>query len=235
MLLHEVGNVGGNRRVMTHVDRLRRPRADRGWIALARSLEHRDDELGGQRAVGTVGWRLWPGDSGLEVRNVIAKRSSCRRLRAHDTSVLPAKTLEGQAVFLGRPSIEYAGEIAVVTPHKQWRFAGHPYLSGEIASTRLDVTALGLLPLRLDDCGVWNPDEENWGETDEPIAEWVKPIIARTHEPHRRRFKCSSRPARGLTTAEREELTRLRKEVAFSRRSARSLEKAAAFFAKQSR
>ena len=49
------------------------------------------------------------------------------------------------------------GEIVVVTPRKQWRYAGHPYLSGEIASTRLDVAALGLVPRRLDDRGAWNP------------------------------------------------------------------------------
>ena len=36
---------------------------------------------------------------------------------------------------------------------KQWRYAGHPYLSGEIASTRLDVAVLGLMPLRLEDQG----------------------------------------------------------------------------------
>ena len=46
-------------------------------------------------------------------------------------------------------------------------------------ATQLDVTALGLVPLRLDDRGIWKPDEEYWGETDEPIEEWAKPIIAR--------------------------------------------------------
>src|SRR6266849_1425067 len=33
MLLHEAGNFGGNRRIMTYVDRLRRPRVRRGWVA----------------------------------------------------------------------------------------------------------------------------------------------------------------------------------------------------------
>ena len=37
------------------------------------------------------------------------------------------------------------GEIVTVKPSKQWRFAGHSYISGEIESTRLDVAALGLL------------------------------------------------------------------------------------------
>lgn len=71
------------------------------------------------------------------------------------------------------------GEIAVVTPRKQWSYAGHPYLSGEISSTRLDVSALGLVPLTLEDQGTWNPDEEYWGEAGDPIDEWARPIIAR--------------------------------------------------------
>ena len=71
------------------------------------------------------------------------------------------------------------GEILVVKPGKQWSYAGHPYLSGEIESTRLDVAALGLVPLTLEDQGAWSPDEHYWGEEEEPIEEWAKPIIAR--------------------------------------------------------
>lgn len=70
-------------------------------------------------------------------------------------------------------------EIVVVHPRKQWNYAGHPYLSGEIASSRLDVPALGLVPLALSDEGTWDPAEEYWGEEGEPIEEWAKPIIAR--------------------------------------------------------
>ena len=76
------------------------------------------------------------------------------------------------------------GEIVTVKPRKQWRFAGHPYLSGEIESTRLDVAALGLVPLQLEDMGMWDPKEHYWGEEDEPIEKWAKPIIA-----------CGPRPA----------------------------------------
>ena len=75
------------------------------------------------------------------------------------------------------------GEIVVVTPRKQWTYAGHPYLSGEIESTRLDVPALGLVPLRLVEQGVWDPDKEYWGEEGGPIEEWAKPIIARGPRP----------------------------------------------------
>jgi tetratricopeptide (TPR) repeat protein len=71
------------------------------------------------------------------------------------------------------------GEIAVVKPRKQWSYAGHPYLSGEIESVKLDVAALGLTPLRLEDRGMWDPAGHYWGEEDEPIEDWAKPIIAR--------------------------------------------------------
>jgi len=70
-------------------------------------------------------------------------------------------------------------EIAVVKPKKQWRYAGHPYLSGRIDSVRLDVAAIGLVPLKLVDEGTWTPGEHYWGEDDEPLEEWTKPIIAR--------------------------------------------------------
>jgi len=75
------------------------------------------------------------------------------------------------------------GEIVTVNPHKQWRYGGHPYLSAEIESARLDVAALDLEPLRLQELGIWNPDEHYWGEEDEPIEEWAKPIIARGPRP----------------------------------------------------
>ena len=71
------------------------------------------------------------------------------------------------------------GEIVTVEPRKFWRFSNHPFLSGEIISTRLDVAALGLVPLRLEEMGMWDPGEEYWGEEDEPVEAWAEPIIAR--------------------------------------------------------
>jgi hypothetical protein len=52
-----------------------------------------------------------------------------------------------------------------------------------IESTRLDVAALGLVPLRLEEQGVWDPSEHYWGEAEEPIEEWAQPIIARGPRP----------------------------------------------------
>jgi tetratricopeptide (TPR) repeat protein len=40
-----------------------------------------------------------------------------------------------------------------------------------------------LTPLRLEDQGVWDPNEEYWGEEDEPLPEWALPIIARGPRP----------------------------------------------------
>lgn len=75
------------------------------------------------------------------------------------------------------------GAIVTVTPRKQWRYGGHPYLSGEIQSTRIDVKALGLVPLGLKDMGMRDPKEEYWGEEDEPVDEWALPIIAHGPRP----------------------------------------------------
>jgi hypothetical protein len=70
------------------------------------------------------------------------------------------------------------GEIINVAPRKQWRYGGHPYLSGEIKSWRLDTAALGLTPLQLKEWGVWDPKDHYWGEPDESIEEWAKPIMS---------------------------------------------------------
>jgi len=78
---------------------------------------------------------------------------------------------------------EVPGEIITVTPAKQWTHAGHPYLSGKVEKSGLDVAALGLAPLALRPEGDWDPDEEYWGEEGEPIDEWAQPIIARGKRP----------------------------------------------------
>jgi hypothetical protein len=75
------------------------------------------------------------------------------------------------------------GEIIRVTPRKQWRYGGHPYLSGEIKAWRLDIPALGLIPLKLKDRRMWDPKDHYWGEADEPIEEWAKPIMSRGPRP----------------------------------------------------
>jgi hypothetical protein len=75
------------------------------------------------------------------------------------------------------------GEIVSVKVRKQWSYAGHPYLSGEIDGRRLDVGALGLVPLRLEEQGLWDPAGEYWGEEGEPLEDWARPIVARGPRP----------------------------------------------------
>jgi len=70
------------------------------------------------------------------------------------------------------------GEVIIVTPRKQWRYGGHPYLSCQIKSWRLDIPALGLTPLKLKERGMWDPKDHYWGEPDEPTEEWAKPIMS---------------------------------------------------------
>ncbi|MGD8520720.1 MAG: cytoplasmic protein [Desulfobacterales bacterium] len=99
----------------------------------------------------------------------VKERTACCRLLGSDQVI----TLRASRLWYVVP-----GEIVTLKPSKQWRYAGHPYLSGEIESTRLDVGALGLGPLGLEELGMWDPKEEYWGEEDELVDEWAKPIIA---------------------------------------------------------
>ena len=98
---------------------------------------------------------------------------SCRILGAD--RVLTLRTF---GFFEGAP-----GEIITVMPHKEWRYAGHPYISGEIKAWRLDIPALDLMPLKLEEKGMWDPKTHYWGEPDEPIEPWARPIIKRGVRP----------------------------------------------------
>jgi hypothetical protein len=87
-------------------------------------------------------------------------------------------TLRSAAVWKVAP-----GEIITVEPRKHWTYARHPYLSGDITDTRIDVPALGLVPLRLTEMRMWDPSEEYWGEESEPLEDWTKEIIAHGPRP----------------------------------------------------
>lgn len=85
-----------------------------------------------------------------------------------------------EVTFRSGHSIELIpGRIVAINPSRQWSYAGHPYISGEIISSRLDIPALGLTPLAINHFGPWDPASHYWGEPDEPIEPWAKPIIAR--------------------------------------------------------
>jgi hypothetical protein len=109
----------------------------------------------------------------LVVLSVKDRAARCRLLGQRDTITLRATRLWDVV----------PGEIATVRPRRQWRYAGHPYLSGDIVGTRLDVEALGLEPLRLQHLGTWDPAEEYWGEEDQPLEDWARSIVARGPRP----------------------------------------------------
>ncbi len=50
------------------------------------------------------------------------------------------------------------GEIALVAQHKLWR------LAGTLVSARIEASALGLTPLRIEKAGMWDPDQHYWGD-----------------------------------------------------------------------
>jgi hypothetical protein len=109
----------------------------------------------------------------LVVLAVKQRAARCRLLGSERVITLRAGSLHSVV----------AGQIATVQPNKQWRHAGHPYLSGQITATRIDAAALGLVPLELRDRGAWDPSKEYWGEEGQPIEDWAKPIIARGPRP----------------------------------------------------
>lgn len=107
---------------------------------------------------------------------VLAVKARAARCRLPDS---------GRVITLRAGSLHRVvpGQIATVEPNKHWRHNGHPYLSGRIASTRIDAAALDLTPLTLNEYGDWDPENEYWGEEGEFIEDWAKPIIARGPRP----------------------------------------------------
>jgi len=146
--------------------------AYRKWLGIAPYLEESRAPSGKLRRHKATADDL-SGPVELVALAVKERAARCRLLGSERVVTLRARNLWGLA----------PGEIVTVTPRKQWRYGGHPYISGEIESSRLDAASLCLVPLRLEQRGIWDPEEEYWGEEDEPIEEWAKPLIARGPRP----------------------------------------------------
>ena len=73
-------------------------------------------------------------------------------------------------------------EIISIVVRKTWHYGKKLHVSGNLLSHRLDFPRLGLTPLRLEDCGEWDPQEyfaadlEDTAEED--IDDYLVPIIA---------------------------------------------------------
>jgi hypothetical protein len=82
------------------------------------------------------------------------------------------------------------GWIITVQPGRFWVKSGHPYLAGEMLSARLDVAALGLVPLALKEWGLWDPTEMEWGDA-RKLPPWAKRILERGRRPHFQMEACA--------------------------------------------
>lgn len=92
-------------------------------------------------------------------------------------------TCEPVMLRSGLPWDVVPGEIAQIEVFRRWANAAGVQVSGSLMSSRLDVAALDLIPLRLEHCGMWDPAEEYWGDPGQPIESWAKPIIKRGRRP----------------------------------------------------
>lgn len=71
------------------------------------------------------------------------------------------------------------GELVLFRASEKTEIKGILHLSGTVEATRIDAAALELVPLRVDEKGLWSPKTHYWGELGEKIENWAKPIIAR--------------------------------------------------------
>ena len=70
------------------------------------------------------------------------------------------------------------GEIITLTSASRDGTGRASLLVGEITAVRLDATALGLVPLKLEEMGDWSPSEEYWGERGDRLAPCLLPILS---------------------------------------------------------
>lgn len=73
---------------------------------------------------------------------------------------------------------ETEGEIITVLLSKVWQFKNTVYLAGETIDNRIDVTALNLVPLKLNEKGLFDPDKEGLFKEEDPYAKYYLPIVA---------------------------------------------------------
>lgn len=101
-------------------------------------------------------------------------------ISAETRTIFCRETGSGHAISLH--GIKYPavlpGEIILVRNDKQWARAGEIHTAGPVLSTRIDAAVMNLQPLALKSCGVWDPAHHFWGDRNEPMEPWTRPIIA---------------------------------------------------------
>ncbi|MDT8286530.1 MAG: hypothetical protein RQ748_05415 [Elusimicrobiales bacterium] len=123
------------------------------------------------------------GEGSRSVAEVLASRENVDlvAIAVKQTGIRCRTVDAGKAVTL-RPGAglrsEAEAHILTVRPLRAWTYGRTAYLSGQVLAMRLDVSALGLVPLKLEDEALWDPKEEYWGEAGEPIMKCFKPLIA---------------------------------------------------------
>lgn len=68
--------------------------------------------------------------------------------------------------------------ILTVRVHKSWAFKRTTFVTGELLGVRLDVAALGLVPLALRERGLWDPKRDFHEEGPGPRPPWLKAVRA---------------------------------------------------------
>lgn len=140
IILREVGDRSVHVELPTRTPAARHVAAYRAWLGIV-------PDAGAPATTPRGGRQHKAGEDDLDLSRPVElvvlavkeRAARCRLLGSGRVITLRAGSLYGVV----------AGHIVTVAPNKHWRHAGHPYLSGQIADTRIDANALGLVPLAL--------------------------------------------------------------------------------------
>ncbi len=81
-----------------------------------------------------------------------------------------------QPITFRKERNEVEGEILTIIPSKVWRHQKTNYMAGKIESKKIDIPALNLKPLGLNEMDLWDPEKEYWEEPDAPSNKYFKKI-----------------------------------------------------------
>lgn len=151
----------------------------------------RAPRIRGKAKIALAAYHAWLDQSGSDAPAASSATTAAATVEPGapaDFVVLTVKDRGGRVRLLGTNeeySVKLAalykllpGHIATIEPKKVWRHGRTAYLSGELVHTRVDLSALGLTPLKLEPFGQWDPQEEYWAEPGEAVDPVFDQIIA---------------------------------------------------------